>query len=357
MWPYWLLFFIPAYKAIGKVRPEQFKKSINLLEWRLMGLAIFLMVGFRFEVGGDWYAYLKSLDELNVPFNHLIEHSGGDLFFNFLSWLGGQAGMGIYLPNLLAAAAFTFGLMTFCRNTPHPWLAILLAVPYLTIVVAMGYTRQGAAIGMMLMALVAIDEKKILKFLFWTSIAALFHKSAVILVPLALFSGARRPVVVALVLSVTGGLLFILLLQEYVDFLAYGYLENKYQSSGAEIRVAMNAIPACVFLFFRSRFRLEFAQQTFWTWMSWGAVGFILLLYLSPSSTAVDRVALYWIPLQLYIGSRLPDAMGRSRESILLWRYCVIAYCGAVQFVWLFFADTAYAWIPYKFFPWEWLWK
>jgi hypothetical protein len=160
-----------------------------------------------------------------------------------------------------------------------------------------------------------------------------------------------------ILLAFTGALLYVLLLEEYVDFQIYGYLETKYQTSGAAIRIAMIAFPACIFLFFRSRFRLDSKKLSFWTWMSWGALRFILILYLSPSSTAVDRVALYWIPLQLYVGSRFPDAMVVSGGSKAWWVSLVVAYCVAVQFVWLFFADTAFFWVPYKFFPWEWLWK
>jgi hypothetical protein len=324
-----------------------------------MGTVTFLMVGLRYEVGGDWFVYLNNLEEFNISFNQILDVNKGDLLFNLFNWLGVQTGMGIYLPNMVAAGAFTLGLMTFCRSCPRPWLALLLSVPYLITVVAMGYTRQGAAIGMMLMALVSLEHKNIIKFLIWSAIAALFHKSAVILIPLALFSDVRRTFVTVLILIATGLLLFILLLQEHIDALIYGYIDSQYQSSGAAIRVSMNAIPACLFLIFKSRFRLELdpAKLSFWTWMSWGALGFVLLLYFFPSSTAVDRVALYWIPLQLYVGSRLPDALGTCRESNTIWVICVILYCATVHFVWLFFADTAFAWLPYKFFPWEWLWK
>ena len=45
-------------------------------------------------------------------------------------------------------------------------------------------------------------------------------------------------------------LLFVLLLQEWVDFMRAGYFEAAYQSSGAAIRIAMNALPAAFFLIF-----------------------------------------------------------------------------------------------------------
>jgi hypothetical protein len=85
------------------------------------------------------------------------------------------------------------------------------------------------------------------------------------------------------------------------------------------------------------------------------ALVLVVVLYLSPSSAAVDRVALYWIPLQIFVWSRLPIALGSRRGNKKIWIILVLAYSAAVMFVWLGFADHAYAWLPYQFYPWEWL--
>jgi len=145
--------------------------------------------------------------------------------------------------------------------------------------------------------------------------------------------------------------------QEAISFLIMGYIQSEYQSSGAAFRIAMNAVPAAIFLVFRKRFQLAPAELSFWTWMAWSALLFIVLLNISPSSTAVDRVALQWIPLQLFVWSRLPNVLGKKNGKNLLWVCAVIAYSAAVHFVWLVYADTAFAWLPYQFYPWVWLWQ
>ena len=91
--------------------------------------------------------------------------------------------------------------------------------------------------------------------------------------------------------------------------------------------------------------------------MAWGALAFVILLYISPSSTAVDRIALYWIPLQLFVWSRLPDALGRPGEANSGLVYAVVSYSTAVHFVWLSFAVHSVYWLPYQFYPWVWLWR
>ena len=68
-----------------------------------------------------------------------------------------------------------------------PWLGLLVAIPYLVIVVGMGYSRQAIALGFVLMAFIKWPEKNFMKFAFFIFIASTFHKSAIVLFPLAFF--------------------------------------------------------------------------------------------------------------------------------------------------------------------------
>ena len=98
--------------------------------------------------------------------------------------------------------------------------------------------------------------------------------------------------------------------------------------------------------------------------LKWLVMG---LYFVIPSSTAVDRVALYLQPLQLMVFANLPEALGRRRcakngtaiRSGNLtnsgWVLLVLAYYGAVEFVWLNFASHAPAWLPYRFYPLVWI--
>jgi hypothetical protein len=356
MWPYWLLFLVPAVQAglkLGLSSPSQ--KRPWPLEWRIVFVVLTLLIGLRYEVGADWGAYLLHIEWATTDtFSEALARP--DPAFSVLNWIAARLGLGVYLVNSICAALFSFGLIAFCRSQPRPWLTLVVAVPYLITVVAMGYSRQAVAIGLVMLGLRALVNQQSLKFLLWIAIAAAFHKSAVILVPLVLLSGTRSWFLMLLWVGVTATLLFGLLLQEYVDGLTAQFIEAEYESTGASIRVAMNALPAAFFLLRRKRFHLSQAQFTFWTWMALSALAFVPLLYISPSSAAVDRVALYWIPLQLFVWSRLPSAMGRPGESNALWVYLVILYSMAVHFVWLFFAAHAFAWLPYQFYPWVLLW-
>ena len=356
---YWVLFILPAFQAVSRLRqaPPHLAGKRWPARWRNGFVLIALMIGLRHQVGGDWANYLGNIEgTASLTLSETFAISRGDPADCLLKWIASQSGFGIYLVNSVYAMLFTWGLLTFCRMQPRPWLALTVAVPYLITVVAMGYSRQGVAIGLVMLGLATLENKGVLKFVLWVALAAIFHKSAIILVPLAVVAGTRRRLLTLFWVGVTAALLFGLLLQEHLDNLVSGYITDQYESSGAAIRVAMNALPAALFLLFRKRFRLPPAQRSFWTWMAWSALAFVVLLYVSPSSTAVDRVALYWIPLQLFVWSRIPDAMGRPAGANAVWVYAVVGYSAVVYFVWLFFATYAYLWLPYQFYPWVWLW-
>ena len=67
---------------------------------------------------------------------------------------------------------------------------------------------------------------------------------------------------------------------------------------------------------------------------------------MSPSSTAVDRVALYLIPLQIFVGSYMPLIRLQGLSKALL-RQLLVVLSLAVLSVWLFLR-LMLAWVPYR---------
>jgi len=63
---------------------------------------------------------------------------------------------------------------------------------------------------------------------------------------------------------------------------------------------------------------------------------------------AVDRVALYLIPLQLFVFARVPGLMPAHTGARTFLVFAVMAYYATVQWVWLTRADHAQYWIPYR---------
>ncbi|MDH3580654.1 MAG: EpsG family protein [Hyphomicrobiales bacterium] len=349
MLPYWFLFLVPAFAALSE-RSSGLLRRPFAVSWLLIWSLFTILIGLRYQVGGDWGGYERIFRYSSyLTFDEVLLR--GDPGYIFLNWLAAKAGYDIALVNLFCAAVFTSGLVVFAREQPRPWLAIAVAVPYLVTVVAMGYSRQGVAIGFAMLALAGLGANSTIRFVIWIAIAALFHKTAVLLIPIAVLAATKRRIWTFIWVGCFALLLYYNLLAESVDNLIENYIVAGYQSQGAAIRVAMNALPAAVFLLYRRHFKLEGAQLNLWTYLSLGALGFIVLLIVSPSSTAVDRVALYLIPVQIFVLSRLPLAWQDRYGAGEIVKFGVIAYSALVLFVWLNFAQHAQYWLPYQMTP------
>lgn len=356
MLTYWFLFGTAAWMAVNR-SPLEGRPSGRWPDlWRVMFVLLVLIVGLRHEVGADWSLYAEYVERARYE-TFLSTVWASDPAYGLLNWLAARTGLGLYFVNTVCAAIFSWGLIEFCRAQPRPWLAMTVAIPYLVIVVAMGYTRQGTAIGLGMLGLVALSERRLLRFMVFVALAATFHKSAVILMPLAVLAGTRYRLWTTVWVGVASLIFYDFLLQGSVESLRINYIDAQYLSKGAAVRVAMNAVPAIIFLWLRRKFVMPQSERLFWTWMSVGALGLVGWLAASPSSTAVDRVALYWIPLQLLVLSRLPEAFESTNRSKRAVAGGVAAYSAAVQFVWLAFGVHAQYWVPYKSYLWLALWK
>ena len=310
-----------------------------------------LLIGLRIEIGVDWGNYFFHLDNQdNMPIVHAI--FSADPGYSLANWISARLGWDIFGVNLICGALFSAGLVRYCRNQPYPWLALALAFPYLVIVVAMGYSRQGVAIGLELFALLALERDRLLQFLAWIALAATFHSSALtmLVLPLATIRrnmGRMSGLLRLLLIAFAGYGLFDSILSSQVESYLSNYVESKYQSQGALIRVFLCLLPALIFLWKWRQFPISAFQRSTYMLMSLLAVASGVALVVSPSSTAVDRVALYLIPLQIFVGSYMPLIRLQGLSKALL-RQLLVVLSLAVLSVWLFFASHAFAWVPYR---------
>lgn len=311
------------------------------------GLLIVLAIGLRYEVGADW-----------IPYKFMYSYAGyadlgrlleiGDPGYQFLNWAVRQSGGGFWLVNLVCGIIFTWGLLRFARMQPDPWLTMVVAVPYLVIVVAMGYSRQAVAIGILMGGLAAVERgASIIRFSLYVAAAALFHKTVVVVLPLVIFA-SQRSRLLNLLAGIAGSiLLYDIFLSQSLEGFVRNYIQTEYHSQGAAIRVAMNLVPAVAFFMFRQRLQLDPTEMKVWTYFSLAALAMPIGLFALPSTTVVDRLSLYLIPLQLAVLPRLAYLFkGRNTG-----RFLVMVYSSLVLFVWLNFAVHAEYWVPYEIYP------
>jgi hypothetical protein len=330
------------------------------------GILITFIIGFRQEVGGDWFSYLNDYEYYKHSSDLLpliFDKGSHEIGYVLVNWISAKAKLDIIGVNLICAACFMGGLLQFCRKQPLPWLALIVATPFLIIVVGMGYTRQSAALGFVLLAFTQWQSRQVYCYVLLIFIATLFHKTAIFFLPFAIFLADKRKrfyiVLICILILILWSIFFkdssISMLEHYlnvsIDFTGKNisvHIQEPglsvYKSSGAGIRALMNSICAMVMVVFRRVFS-KFSDRQLWELLA--VVSFASLPLAFLSLTAVDRMLIYITPLQLIVWSRLPTLINNRmfRTGVL---FSIVLTYALVLWVWFTFASNAKYWIPYK---------
>jgi hypothetical protein len=339
------MFWLPF---LGAISPKSLANKQSRAVFAFVCIVLAIFIGLRDQVGGDWGAYVNELGSVgSLPLSDAIEEIK-DPGYVFVNWLVAQLGGDIYIVNLTCAAIMMAGVFRFCRSLPNPWLALLVAVPYMLVVVGMGYTRQAVALGLVMFGLVSLGKGRTFSFVLCVVFGALFHSSAVLLVAIAGVASTQKRIWTLIWGAATFVLAYLVLFRSQSDDLWKNYVTADMQSYGAIERVMMNVVPALLLLIYRRRFAEDLQVRRVWIIFCWLAVGSLPLVFLA--STAVDRMALYLLPLQLFVFSRMPNLTRNAtvRTAIVIG---TVIYYAAVQVVWLNFAVYRYFWLPYHFMP------
>lgn len=371
MLPYWLLFFLFAAAALrfGLSAPagpaatagsgaatgnqptqyhwERLGQHTSLLP--VAALVPALMIGLRYGVGTDWGAYV-------TIFKDIARSDLGTALFRIdpgyaaLNWIASELGAGIWLVNIACGLLFMFGLTRFARAQPNPWLAIVVAVPYLIIGVGMGYSRQAVAIALCMAGLASLSAgAPFSRFVFWVLAGALFHRTAVILIPIVALGYTRNrlhTVFIGLLGCAAG--YYVLTLGQGLEHFRGAYVSRVYESQGAVVRLAMNLPPSLIYLAASRRFTADETERRIWRNFAIIALASFLGYFFIASSAPLDRMALYIIPLQLFVFARLPNVISQDGRPTPFFVVCVVVYSALVQLVWLEFSNNSKNWIPYR---------
>jgi len=347
MLPYWLMFIFPSVAALvglGQHRRGGRRDQAFLL---LLFVLFALVMGLRDACGGDFFNYKKTVDIIAYE-NFGAALGESDPAFSILAMLSNALGLGVYGVNFACGALLLYGLLRYVRTLPDPWLAIAVAVPYMIIVVGMGYIRQGVAIGFILLAIMDLERRAYGWLAFHMLLAILFHITAVCMLPVFALSVLRRQPAMLVLMVITGALAYWFGLRERFSGFYESYVVSQYDSSGALIRLLMNAVPSVVFLAFRRRFPIESLAKVTWTMIAIINLVLLMLVGVSSSSTWIDRLGLFFSPIQLVVFGYLTTVFAANVREQRFAAFAGVLFYGSVLFVWLNYADNSVAWVPYR---------
>ena len=351
MLPYFLLLLSVSLPALLSLRRASGTSAL------LASFLLIVFIGLRYQTGGDWWNYYSSvLQAYGVPLREFFLVQRNEPLYGLLNWFGANQFGGLLLVNSVCASIFSFSLLRFCRAQPYPWIALTLSIPYLVIVVAMGYTRQSVAIGFEMLALLAIQSGQNLRFTMLILIGSLFHRPVLALFALAAFSSQsffislpyRITQLVKFLLVAIAGFGFYSANSSELQSFILGYQSDysDYSPQGAILRIGLTAVFSIVFLLNKKSFLLSDEENKIWTGLNLFAMLSVLALLLGFLPTLVDRMALYLLPIQLFVGSRLPGShiFGINGRD---WRVLLTLFSFLFLYIWFNFANNSWAWLPY----------
>jgi hypothetical protein len=345
MWIYILLLFLPIIftliSSLTDKNTAHFSKIVFLL------LVIFF-IGSRYNIGGDWTQY-------NEYFNASAESNLLELLnkkgpsYAVLNYIVSAIGGNIILVNFISASVFIYGFYKFCNNIPNYWDAYLISVPYILIVVVMGYTRQSIALGLVFLALSFYKNRSLLKYVVAVLIGATFHVACLIMLPFSYFFVKNERPRVNLLKKMLIAILFTILIIAVILF-NYQYILDHYisigrDSTGAYFRLFIHFATFALFIVMRQKYKQNYDDYRLW--MAIGISAFLLLPIIYFSSTIYDRLILYFLPFQVLIWSRLIYLSKIFFNRIIFRVFIYLSYF-SVLIIWLNYANNRGNWLPYQ---------
>ena len=226
-----------------------FNKHKNFIRFFIF-LFFVLFIGFRHNVGGDWYLYVeaakkgtiyKSIDDTVITIIYFLSYK----LFN----------TGIYGVNIITSLILVVSINKFLSifNFKFFSLSMFMFFPVLIIIGAMGFVGQTIAFSFGLIAISNLIQKKFFKFYFFCIIATLSHISGFffLLFTICIFK-QKISLIFSLFCVFIIGLIYYFYNINELNRVFYFYLGDglALNSKGAIPRIFLTSIFAFIFLIF-----------------------------------------------------------------------------------------------------------
>lgn len=340
MLPY---FFVTIPIALMAVVTPMYRRTPFL--WGIAFVVVLVFVGLRHHVGMDWNNYLYMIQRANVSGlwdSFRVSEPG----YALLLWVAGQNGWGIYGAYFMGTLIFAAGLFRYAKVTPSPWIALLVAMPYLVIVISMSAARQAVAAGVLLWLTAEWSRATIGMRAALVLLASSFHISAIGFL-IFIFLDLRLSIWMKSLGTCIMVAVIIYILEQsgrLATFDANYFSDQKIESGGAFFHVALNSGPALVYFLLGHYRRSHLIPHSFHTHM---VITAILLLPLSLIfSTAASRFSIYLFPVSMWFFAAMP--MFLSKKQGVTFKVLVSIFFVIILAVWLKFATNAGAHENYR---------
>lgn len=348
MWIYLLIF---AVMASGGLFAKSAKEQSIVLGLSAAILVVFM--GTRFETGCDYDTYLLRFSTLYQDTDIRSYLGREEPAFHLLNYAVRSAGLDYMWLNVVASLIIVICLVRFVRLSSAPALLLSLLFPIIIVQLSMSGLRQALAVAFLLQGVISLVERKRFVTALWILLAAQFHESAYVFLPLALMAGRKismpKMIFALMILGPIAGVL----VSSRIDVYSNRYIDQIYgesESGGAIYRYLMVVLPVLLFGWFRGRIRRIYPKlfepmKVFALMIvALGGIGFI-------STVALHRLTYYMMPmgmLILWVGSTVVLYRDRASRKLI---WAPPFFLGAYLVVWFSTSRHAdYCYTPYKSF-------
>ncbi len=176
-----LIWSFPARRAnVGLVETQRAGTQAALASV----IVFALLIGCRYNVGGDFFGYIDyyRTTSLSDSYKDVVFEPGFLWLIQILKFMS--------LPDrsiIVASSALQIALFSIWMRK-HPQIAPYAVFTFATLLLldVDNIVRQGIAFFAILHALSAVGEKRWVAFLGWTTLAYLFHRSAIVVYPIGI---------------------------------------------------------------------------------------------------------------------------------------------------------------------------
>lgn len=294
-------------------------------------LILFSVMALRFDIGNDYRQYTQTAHEAYVG-GYVVTEIGFNTLVKVLYWLSGGEYYELVFA-VFAAVTLFFFLRAFARQSVNFSQTFFLFMTLGLYFQTFNTVRYYLALSIALFSMKYVLDRDYLKFIFWILIAALFHKSVLLVIPvywIASFAWKRWHILTGLAASVLRyagkGILLKLALVLYPSYKNTIYLEG----GTSPISILRTLAVLALYVWFMryqgdafqndSRYRelrfygqlnlLAFAASTFFSFLP-----------------VVTRIAYYFGVSQLFmiplIIQGIEDKKVQRRVSALIFAVCV----------------------------------
>ena len=281
MEPYYITIFI--FLAIGLVTRFT-DTNIKKIVYITTILCCSLFFGSRDKVGVDWKNYIDAFNYYNTSHDNLSLEVG----YKILNILAYKLDYGIqFVIYTTTCMVFGFSFYGLYKLKINPFYYLAITFPYFIVMGALNYTRQGVALGVFILAIYFILNKKNLLFIAAIIFACTFHVSIILFLPLIFIRLKKRNLLIITTITL---LPFLILVNHQYSM----YLNADFDSNGLLLRLSFVLLSSFLLVLnINTILELDIIYKRFFILSI--ASPILVLLLAVVSTTMADRICYYFI--------------------------------------------------------------